>query len=292
MPGNCRTTRIRLLGALCTPSAEWSWRVSAAVVVFAVQLVFAARAFWGTVLIGDGADWAALTEGGRRVAAGINPYETDLFGVGFRWHPLTAWFFYLITPLGVWSWRLVNLASLALLRDWRPIALALLSWPLWDAMYSGNATIIVVAAGFAALAGSRAASVGYLALCALIPRPWMAPLALWLVWKRPDLRPWAGGLAVASVATAFALGWGVEWAGKLVESTNEMGNAANWSPTRWLGPAWLIVGVPLGAWLTWKGRLGVAALAVTPYAFIHYYLALLWDTSPFTASPDTHSSSR
>lgn len=276
-----RSGRLPRMAGLSTPSTgRLSWWVWIAAVAFAVQLVFAARAFWGTVLIGDGVDWMVLTEGGRRIAAALDPYQTDVLGIGFRWHPLTAWFFYLIAPLGIWAWRLVNLASLALLRDWRLIALALLSWPLWDAMYSGNATILVVAVGFAALAGSRSASVGYLALCALIPRPWMAPLALWLIWKRPELRAWAAGLAVASILSALALGWGIEWAGKLVESTSEIDNVHNWSPTRWLGPAWLVVGVPLGAWLTWKGRLGLAALAVTPYAFIHYYLVLLWEVSP------------
>ena len=252
----------------------WAWL---AAVLFAFQLVIAARAFWGTVLVGDGIDHLVLTEGGRRIAAGLDPYQTDVFGVGFRWHPLTAWFFHVIAPLGIWTWRAANLASLLLLRDPRLILLALLSWPLWDAIYSGTVTPIVVVVGFLALQGSRPASLGYLVLCALIPRPWMAPLALWLVWKRPTLRLPAVGIGVASVLSAFALGWGAEWAGQLVASAGEMANAHNQGPTRLLGWWWYVIGLPLAGWAFWRGRLGIAGLAISPYLFIHYYLALLWE---------------
>lgn len=249
-------------------------------VLFALQAAIAARAAAGMFEIGRGIDWEVLTEGGRRIAAGLDPYQTDVLGIEFRWHPVTAWLFYLLAPFGIWTWRLVNLASLALLRDWRLIALAMLSWPLWDALFSGNATILVVTVGFAALTGSRSGSLGYLVLCAVIPRPWMAPLALWLLWKRPELRPWAVGIAVASVASAFALGWGLEWAHQLVASAGEMANGMNWGPTRLLGVWWYVVGLPLAGLAFWRGRLGIAGLAISPYLFVHYYLALLWELTP------------
>lgn len=51
----------------------------------------------------------------------------------------------------------------------------------------------------------------------------------------------------------------------------------NFSPTRLIGVVWLLIGVPLAAWLTWKGRVGIAGLAMTPYLLPPYLLMLLWD---------------
>jgi hypothetical protein len=223
-----------------------------------------------------GIDFTVLTEAGTRIAHGLDPY-TNVHGALFRWHPLAAWFFYLVGFGGPWVWRAAQLASLALLRDWRLIALALTSWPLWDAMFAANATLLVVTVGFAALSGSRWVSIIYLTMCALIPRPWMAPTALWLIWKRPDLRWPAVVIAMLGVGSAVAMGWADEWVGVLLTTGTELANPNNWSPTRIFGLAWLIVGLPLGAWLTWKGRIGLAGLVIAPYAFTHYYLALLWE---------------
>jgi hypothetical protein len=268
-------------GVIVEPRIAWQRlaRRTAFGVLFLFQLGFAARIAYLTFEAGrPGVDFTVLTTAGARVVAGLNPY-TDVHGALFRWHPLTAWFFFLVGFVGPWVWRAVQLTSLVLLRDWRLIALALLSWPLWDAMFAANATLLVVTVGFAALTGSRWASIGYLALCALIPRPWMAPAAIWLLWKRPELRWPAAIVAVLGVGSALATGWADEWIRTLLTTGTEVGNPNNWSPTRILGPAWLIVGLPLGIWLTWKGRLGLAGLAVTPYAFTHYFLALLWEAT-------------
>jgi hypothetical protein len=66
----------------------------------------------------------------------------------------------------------------------------------------------------------------------------------------------------------------------LLASSGEIGNQQNVGPTRLLGPAWLLIGIPLGLWLTLKGRLGLAGMALSPYLFPHYYLALLWEAAP------------
>ncbi len=51
---------------------------------------------------------------------------------------------------------------------------------------AGNTfTFVVVAAAFA-LRGSRFGALAFLALTALMPRPVQIPLALWLLWTRPD----------------------------------------------------------------------------------------------------------
>jgi hypothetical protein len=253
-----------------------AWRTAFGL-LFLAQLGFAARLAYLTFESPrPGIDFTVLTTAGARIAAGLDPYA-NVHGALFRWHPLAAWFFYLIGFVGPWAWRAAQLASLALLRDWRLVVLALLSWPLWDAMFAANATLLVVMVGFAALSGSRREAITYLAMCALIPRPWMVPAALWLIWKRPELRWPAVVIAALSLGSALAMGWADEWLGVLLTTGTELANPNNLSPTRIFGPAWLLVGLPLGAWLTWRGRVGLAGLAIAPYAFAHYYLALLWE---------------
>ena len=131
--------------------------------------------------------------------------------------------------------------------------------------------MFVFAAGVVALSGSRAGAITYLGLCCLVPRPVQLPLALWLLWKRPDVRLPFAALATVTVVFAIASGYLVDWLGVLVAigRTNDI-HFANLSPTKWIGPAWLVVGVPLGAWLTLKGNVGLAGLAISPYILPAY----------------------
>jgi len=165
-----------------------------------------------------------------------------------------------------------------LLRDWKLSALTLLSVPFWVDTIIGNTVVFVFAAGAVALNGSRWGALTYLALCCLMPRPLQAPLALWLLWKRPDLRlPFVGMVAV-TLGHAIASGYLVDWITALVgQSSANYEHVANFGPTRILGSAWLLVGIPIGAWLTLKGRVGLAGLAVTPYLLPAYFLVLLWE---------------
>lgn len=75
----------------------------------------------------------------------------------------------------------------------------------------------------------------------IVPRPLMIPVAAWLLWTRPVAA--GGDVAIPS----------------------------NVGPSRFIGIPWLLVGVPLAAWLTLRGRLGVAALAASRY-WLPYYL--------------------
>jgi hypothetical protein len=38
------------------------------------------------------------------------------------------------------------------------------------------------------------------------------------------------------------------------------------------------IGLTLAAWLTWRGKLGLASLAASPYWLLHYFLILMLDT--------------
>ena len=63
-----------------------------------------------------------------------------------------------------------------------------------------------------------------------------------------------------------------EWVARLLDSTADIGSDFNIGPSALIGSWWLIVGIPLGIWLTWRGRIGLAGLAVSPYVLPYYLL--------------------
>lgn len=205
-------------------------------------------------------------------------YEPDLPYYFFVFSPIAGGIMAAVVPLGYSLWWALHLAVLPLLRDWRLIALTVLSVPFWiDTMVASTVTWVFVA-GVVALRGSRWGALTYLALFALMPRPVHLPLAAWLVWKRPELRLPAVGMVAVTLAVTVATGYLGPWLDNLLWSGSDYLTVAhNFGPTRLVGAAWLPVGAALAAWLTWRGRVGLAGLAVTPYLLPPYFLMLLWD---------------
>ena len=113
-----------------------------------------------------------------------------------------------------------------------------------------------------------------------MPRPVQLPLAGWLLWQRADVRlPFIGMVAVSAIAAGVS-GYAVDWLSALVALTGGYRTPeVNLGPTRLFGAAWLIIGVPLAAWLTLKGRVGWAGLALSPYVIPQYLLSILWELS-------------
>ena len=254
------------------------WHVIGLAALAAVNAVLLAviLAAFAYALIGS--DWyGSYVEAGRRALAGEPLYEW-LDGYGFRYHPLTAYVFAALTPLGYVAWAALHfLPLLALPRKVALIALA--SFPLWADVYNGNIMVFVVVAGFLALTGSRAGTWAFLLFAVVAPRPLMLPVLAWIVWQRPEWRVPFAALAVASLVTALLSGQGVEWIGALLVSATDgnMGSRVDIGPSMLLGAWWTPLGLALGAWLTWRGRLGWAALAVSPYWLPYYPLVLLWE---------------
>lgn len=222
-------------------------------------------------------------EAGDRIAAGQNPYFRDASDISFRWSPLMAWLYAL--PIGVWGWSAVALASLALLRDWRLIAGFLVAYPFWRDLELGASFWFVPLLAILAFRGSHWAGVAFAAATFLVPRPMMVPVLAWLLWQRPALRlpALAAGLMVA--AGSVATGWGLEWLIHLrdvaAHSTTDLVG-----PRDVLGWGWFAM-LPVTAWLTWRSRLGIAALAISPYWTPPYFLMLLLELVPRTPSKDT-----
>jgi hypothetical protein len=121
----------------------------------------------------------------------------------------------------------------------------------------------------------------------------MLPVAIWLLWKHTEWRlPFAGMVAVNAVLVLMT-GLADEWIPALLAATDTWQHKLNFGPSRFLGPAWLIVGIPLAGFLTWRGRLGLASLAVSPYLLPTYWLfALLESTGSGAAYRQTHRPSR
>ena len=97
----------------------------------------------------------------------------------------------------------------------------------------------------------------------------MDPLAA-AEWRLPFV-----GMAVLAVLTAIPTGYLSVWIGSLLgRAAGEIANDFNLSPSRLIGPAWLLIGVPLAAWLTMRGRMGWATMAISPY-LLPYYVQML-----------------
>jgi hypothetical protein len=75
----------------------------------------------------------------------------------------------------------------------------------------------------------------------------------------------------------LATGLGGAWLTQLFGSTEMVGSVFNVGPTAVVGLWWLLVGIPLGAWLFWRGRVGLAGLAVSPYLLPYYLMVALVD---------------
>lgn len=206
-------------------------------------------------------------------------YDVDFPRYYFVFAPLAGWLFAtVIVPLGYAVWWSIHLALVPLLRDWKLIALTVLSVPFWIDTMIGSTVVFALVTGIWAIRGSRLGAIAYLAVFLLMPRPLHLPLATWLLWRQPNVRvPFVilvALLTVTTVATGYTLDWfrALTWLGD-----NNYDNPANLSPTRLIGSAWLVVGIPLAAWLTWRGRVGLAGLALTPYGGASYLLMLLWE---------------
>lgn len=216
-------------------------------------------------------DWGLFQQAPRMLADG------SLYQAGnFVWAPLAA---LLLVPFvaggyGVWF----ALHALSLLALPTRVALGVLaSLPFWSDSILGNTAVFVAVAGFAAFSGSSTGAFIYVALCVLIPRPMQLPLALWLL-RRTSWLVWPA-VAMGTVTIGFSAWTGLldDWLLRLVPFGGENVNApANIGPTAIFGAWWYVAGLPLAVWLSVRGWLGLAGLAIAPYVWPTYLLLLLW----------------
>lgn len=246
--------------------------VNAVVVLSAVLYI----ALWPNPVF----DWWLIGQAHERIGTGTMyeweapNYVNNSAAYLYRYSPLLP---YLMTPF-LWSgllvWRLIHFAALLLLPR-RVALLVLISGPFWYDVASGNVLTFGFVLAWLALDGKRWAMVGYFALVLLIPRPLMLPVAAWLIWQRPKSRLPAAVAGMVMLALTAATGDMLGWLGALRQGGDLIGTWFDWGPSHVIGTWWLLIGLPLGAWLTWTGRLGLASLAVSPYLLPYYFIMAL-----------------
>jgi hypothetical protein len=247
------------------------WERVGAIGLWAVVLVMLPMNIHQTFeWIANGAwvDWWTLKQAGQDAGTAAI-YGTEY---PYRWSPLAAYAFAYIPNVELWV--ALHISAALLLRPWWLIPLVLLSFPFGEDARVGNVLVFVVVIAMYAMRGKSWAVGVYLALLLLIPRPLMVPLAVWLLWQHPEWRwRFAAMFAVNAVAVAWT-GLGDDWVTRLLAS-NEIGHWQNFGPSRWLGVVWLPIGLALAAFLTWRGRLGLAGMAASPHLLPYYYLFLV-----------------
>ena len=218
-------------------------------------------------------DWDNYVEAARRFPLGTL-YDWQ-YPYGYHYAPQLAPVLGVLTAAGITIWRLAHFVALALLPSRKLALLLLVSYPFWFDVNAGNLMMFVFLAAAWALRGNAIAVAAYLVLCALIPRPIMLPLLAWILWQRPAWRwPFVGIVALV-VATAIPTGYLGDWVASFNASgAKDIANDFNLSPSRFVGPWWLLVGVPLGVWLTLRGRIGWASMAISPY-LLPYWVQML-----------------
>lgn len=230
-----------------------------------------AQATLSIIRHGGGGDWYVLLP----LVEASNPYDVG----GFLWSPVAGWLWVaVVVPLGLPAWQVLHLGALALIRDWRVVGLALLSWAFWHDVANGNVMTFVLVSAWWALRGSSLGMVAFIILGVLIPRPLMLPVLLWLLWRRPAARWWFGGVAIIVVALSMANGLFDDWLARLLQpGTLQFSSQWNIGPSRVLGAVWIPIGVALAFILARRGWLGLASLAISPHIWPYYLNMALLD---------------
>lgn len=276
-----------MAGTLSVTSQWWTnlpWRPLFVVGWLALSLALLIPADWRYLAFMPN-DWQVWTWIPGWMAEGTL-YDQSHWSV---WSPPMNWLLaFIVVPLGYAVWWAAHLIAVVTLRDWVLIGLTFLSVPFWADAMNGQTVTFALVAGVWAFRGSRIGTLAFLALAVLIPRPLIVPLTVWLLWREPWTRLPFLGIGLVVVGVSFLSGDMLPWFGNLLALGGaNYGHFANLSPTKLIGAAWLIVGVPLAAWLTVKGRVGLAGLAVSPYVLPFYLLILLWEWSPSPSSRPT-----
>lgn len=225
------------------------------------------------------ADWRIIER-----AAGLAG-SPELYRLAYTetwvWSPVAAYAVKLIVPLGVDLWRAVLVACALAMPTWTMRAVVLVSWPFWSDLAMGNVLTLIFLSAVWAMRGSALATWAFFAFALLRPMPLLAPMAWWILVNRPEWRLRLAALFAVHVVLVAWTGLGPEWIEAILTVGPQLQSSGyNLSPSRFVGYWWLVAGIPLGAWLFSRGRVGWAGLAISPYVWSYY---LLW-TLPWVNS--------
>lgn len=219
-------------------------------------------------------DWRIM-ERAAQMAGSPELYE--LRGIDtFVWSPVSAYALKVLEPLWFEAWQVVIVMAALAMPTWRLRLLVLVSWPFWHDWIFGNLLTLIFLASVYAWRGSRVGTVAFFAFALLIPRPLLVPMLVWILWKRPEWRwPFAAIFVLHALLVLWS-GLGAEWIATLAHvGPGLIDLPVNRGPSRILGYWWFVIGVPLGTWLFFRGRVGWAGLAISPYVWSYYLFWLL-----------------
>jgi hypothetical protein len=227
--------------------------------------------------------------GASRLAwSGGDPYSVDTcLGCAYRYSPLFAYLFAPVAALGVTFWTGLHLAAIFAL-PFRIARIVPFLWPFWWDVGVGSNLFFVAVLGYWAMRGKGWAIVAILVVALLIPRPLMVPIVVWLLWHHREARFPFAVLGVGTLAFAYGTGHLSRWMEILTSSGSELGVPYNVGPSQIIGLAWVPIGLAIAAWLTWKGRVGWAGLAISPYWLPYYLMMPIIDLQP-TRRPEVAS---
>lgn len=220
-------------------------------------------------------DWLNYVEAGNRAWAS-EPIYAPAPGYAFPYSPLAAYAFGALAPLGHDGWAWLHVAA-ALLLPW-PMGLFVLPlYPFWWDVATGNVIIFQLLAAAWALRGKNWAIGSYLITAVLIPRPLTLPLTFYLLWRHSAWRgPFAGILGLSLVGAAMTSQMDA-WIAASARQSGDMTSIWNSAPSQLIGWFWIPIGLALATWLTFRGRVGLASLAASPYWLPYYLLFVLLD---------------
>ena len=157
----------------------------------------------------------------------------------------------------------------------------MLIWPFWIDVYNGNTMVFVFVAAAGALQRKPIATLAYIELCLLMPRPIMLPLLIWIVWHQPEWRLRSVALAGINGVAVLVTGYGVAWAWALFRVGDAVAlSARDIGPAALFGTWWVVLGALLAVLFTIRGRLGWASMAASPYWLPQYLLMLALELVP------------
>lgn len=257
----------------------WRWALYAAIGLFVVaNLAQVGLQIAWILLQSDGTDWHVFAVAWERFNEGTLYVEESWWYI-FRWSPVAAPLLIPVAFIGENLWRLMHLVALAGLPGWRRLV-ALASYPFWFDVQAGNIMILVLIAAYWGLRGKAWAIGTTLVLALLVPRPLMVPLVAWLLWKQPGWRMPFAIMFVVHAGAVLATGYATEWIGVLLEATPQMLGDLNVGPSAIIGVGWLVIAVPLAAWMFWRGHPATAGVLLQPYWLPYYLLMPLADRYP------------
>jgi hypothetical protein len=206
-----------------------------------------------------------------------DPYAVS----AYVFSPLAVYAAIPLVAVGFRTFTALKFALLPLVGDIRLIVTVLLFFPWWqDVLYGETDSIAFILAAWA-LRGSRIGTWVFFAATFLMPRPLMFPVVLFILATRRDTCRAFVAIALLNIVGVLASGHAVEWLHRLtVAPQYQFVRSVNVTPSAWIGGWWILGAAPLALWFTYRGRLGLAAIAASFYLHTTYGIFLLLECLP------------